>query len=450
MNIREEMTSLIQTHRELFFIKQFFVDFPNAELFFVGGTVRDLLLKRKAPQSDFDFVVRLVHEKDIESWFSLFGEIDSVGRIFGVYKFIPEGFDPSRHHPIDIALPRTEQSQPHSEGGYKEFNIQSNISLPIQEDLARRDFTINAMAINVRTGDLIDPFGGEQDLHARVIRSVGDPQIRFDEDLSRVLRAIRFAAELSCSIETKTQQAIKDNITRLNAFRNTNLKTEYVVPREIIGQELAKALYRNPACAIDWFQKTGITDLFFTHASHQWTQQELDQFPSAQPTLAIALLLHDKQLQAISPMFSLSGLDTLPRGSYLRIEPEDVLWFVKRFQETWNRQTMNELRASTFEKYFLNGRSELLLQGLALLEYRDVVNAAKQRIREIRTHWSIEPHETIPGLLSGNDVLHAGIPAGPRVRETLELLRDKQLDGFILTREQAKSWLNTQSTTSQL
>lgn len=444
MNKQEELNKLFQTHRELSFVKNFLHDFPDGELFLVGGTVRDLLMKRKSLNGDFDFVVRLVHIKDIESWFSAYGEMDFVGRVFGVYKFTPDGLDHSHQHPIDIALPRTEKPQPESQGGYKDFDIQFNTELAIQEDLARRDYTINAMAINMRNGDFIDPFGGEQDIRDHIIRAVGNPQTRFDEDLSRMLRGIRLVAELNFSFEEKTEQTILTNISRIHTLRNRDTKTEYIVPRETIGQELAKALSRNPAHAISWFQKTGLMKVFYLHSSHTWTQKELDQFPHSNPTLTISLLLHTKDLQTIPHILGLSGLDSLPRGSKLRIEQEDVLWLVARFQEINEMKHVTELRASLFEKFFLGSRGVLLLQGLSILGYPDVVSHAQQRITEIRTRWSVEPQETIPSLLSGNDLLNAGIPAGPTIRETLELLRDQQLDGKILTREQAKSWLKTQ------
>lgn len=83
----------------------------------------------------------------------------------------------------------------------------------------------------------------------------------------------------------------------------------------------------------------------------------------------------------------------------------------------------------------------MLLQALELTENSSAADAAKNRAREIRTLWNVENDEPIPPLISGNDVIAAGIPAGPKVRETLEALRDEQLDGRVLTREQAKQWL---------
>lgn len=95
----------------------------------------------------------------------------------------------------------------------------------LKEDLSRRDFTINAFAYNDKEG-LIDYFNGMDDLKNKVIRAVGDPNKRFNEDALRMLRAIRFSAQLGFSIESKTYDAIKDNVQLIKNISNERIRDE--------------------------------------------------------------------------------------------------------------------------------------------------------------------------------------------------------------------------------
>jgi len=94
-------------------------------------------------------------------------------------------------------------------GGYKDFEIQSDKDLPIEDDLGRRDFTINALAWDLKNQKLIDKFDGLKDIKEKTIRAIGKPETRFQEDYTRMLRAIRFSAQLDFKIEKKTLTTIK-------------------------------------------------------------------------------------------------------------------------------------------------------------------------------------------------------------------------------------------------
>src|SRR5690606_8675300 len=111
---------------------------------------------------------------------------------------------------IDIAIPRTERAT--GEGGHKGFEVSSDHNLPIEKDLERRDFTINAIAKDIN-GNVIDPFGGQRDLKEKIIRVV-NPQA-FSDDPLRMLRAVQFAARFGFPIEPKTEQLIKANAHRI-------------------------------------------------------------------------------------------------------------------------------------------------------------------------------------------------------------------------------------------
>ena len=242
----------LQHHPVLSFIPLFLQEYKDAELFLVGGAVRDLLLKKKEVV-DFDFVVRNLSPTELETWLQKKGTVNLVGKHFGVYKFMPKGFTVDQLEWIDIALPRTEKGTKENLGGYRDFDIQSDPLLPIEKDLERRDFTINAMAFDLRTNTLTDLFHGKEDLVQKKLRAVGNPIDRFQEDLTRILRAVRFASELEFVIEPKTSEALKQTVQNIHNIRIIHEKPEYIVPREMVGEEIAKALSRHPARAVKKF-----------------------------------------------------------------------------------------------------------------------------------------------------------------------------------------------------
>ncbi|MBI5405016.1 MAG: CCA tRNA nucleotidyltransferase [Candidatus Kerfeldbacteria bacterium] len=173
-------------------------DRTAAEIFVVGGAVRDALLGR--PVTDLDLVIRGLDADRIESTLRTLGRVNLVGKKFAVFKLI------INKHIIDVALPRTDDS--YGTGKYKDVAVTADPQLPIEDDLKRRDFTINAMAWNAAARQLIDPFNGQSDLTAKLVRAVGDPIVRFQEDATRIVRAVRFAIELRFTIEPQTQSAI--------------------------------------------------------------------------------------------------------------------------------------------------------------------------------------------------------------------------------------------------
>lgn len=164
----------------------------GAEAFLVGGGVRDSLLNKEV--YDFDITTPLTPDKVI----SLFAE----------YKVIPTGVKHGTvtlimdNKPIEITTYRVES-------GYKDNRHPDSVrfSANLKEDLARRDFTINTICYSPYFG-IYDPFSGQADLKKKVLRAVGEPEVRFKEDALRILRAIRFAAVLGFNIEENTEKAI--------------------------------------------------------------------------------------------------------------------------------------------------------------------------------------------------------------------------------------------------
>ncbi len=239
---------------------------PQAQIYVVGGAVRDFLLGR--PSKDLDFVIRGVSAEALEKFLETLGGINLVGRNFGVFKFVPAGGD--EHSPIDIALPRTEHA--FGTGGYHDFDVQSDPNLSIEDDLSRRDFTVNAIALDVSQRDrpkIIDPFDGLKDLKDGLLRAVGKPEDRFQEDYSRMLRALRFACQIGFRIEEKTWQAIIGNLSHLNdinssvelvaggASAENEVKEERVVPYEVAAKEFLKSFLSDPVSAMDLYDASG-------------------------------------------------------------------------------------------------------------------------------------------------------------------------------------------------
>jgi tRNA nucleotidyltransferase/poly(A) polymerase len=250
-------------------VSAFHAAFPKGELYLVGGTVRDALLGRD-DNKDWDLVVRLVKPDALEKFLKKLGRVDLVGKRFGVWKFLPEvqprgetasdpEVEPRERTAIDIALPRTEHS--FNSGGYRDVSVDSDPELPIEKDLARRDFTVNAMALRLTPKPaLIDPFDGQKDLRAKIIRTVGEPGERFREDYSRMLRGLRFACQLGFNIEPHTMGAIRVFMPHVNDYQHTPLGNMRVVATEIIARELTKALVNDPVRAYDLWFESGATE----------------------------------------------------------------------------------------------------------------------------------------------------------------------------------------------
>jgi len=253
------------------FLEELKQRFPSAEIFLVGGAVRDLLLSKKT--QDYDFVIRRVKVKDLEEFLSNKGKVNLVGQIFGVFKFVPKGGD--KQNPFDIALPRKDFSL--GTGGYRDVEIQTSPGLSIKRDLSRRDFTINAMALKWEKFDkrgigywqIIDPYHGIEDLKKKIIRAVRDPKERFKEDYSRMLRGIRFSCQLDFEIEEETWRALKSQIKFINKISRkarsvsngkiveVKIIEKRVVPYEVIAKEFLKAFVFNPVRAFDLYDQSG-------------------------------------------------------------------------------------------------------------------------------------------------------------------------------------------------
>lgn len=172
----------------------------------------------------------------------------------------------------------------------------------LEEDLSRRDFTINAMALDVREGDetweLIDPFDGKHDLETLCVRAVGNPNDRFAEDALRMMRAVRFSSQLDCSIEKQTLEAIRNNASKLKNIASERIQEEF---SKII-------LSHNPSQGVELLQKSGLLahiipeleegigvsqNLHHTYTVWEHNIRALATCPSEKLSVRLAALLHD-------------------------------------------------------------------------------------------------------------------------------------------------------------
>ena len=250
------------------------------EIYLVGGAVRNL--KRGLPPDDYDFTTNATPQ-----------QITSIFK-----KVIPTGIE---HGTVTVLFKGNsfEVTTYRMDGKYSNFRHPDSITYcnDIYEDLKRRDFTINAMAIDVRNGKLIDVHGGMEDLKKGIVRAIGNPDERFAEDGLRILRACRFAAQLDFQIEPVTLQGMIHNRDHLEN-----------ISKERIRDELLKTMAADhPSTAFLYMQKTEILEYVLPEllegvGIEQRDRHQFDVFHHAlyscdfmekDPVLRMAALLHD-------------------------------------------------------------------------------------------------------------------------------------------------------------
>lgn len=249
------------------------------EAYAVGGCVRDAILGRVP--GDWDITTNALPEEVKR----LFRRTVDTGIQHGTVTVMlgAEGFEVTTYR---------------QDGDYSDHRHPDGVvfTTSLAEDLKRRDFTINAMAYRPDTG-LVDLFGGQEDLKRKVIRCVGDPRERFDEDALRIMRALRFSAQLGFTLEKKTREAIREFAPRLQ-----------LISRERIREELLKLLVSpHPdrlldlaECGItaeifplwDTMLKTDQSNPYHTLSVGMHTLRVIENVPP-EPVLRLAALLHD-------------------------------------------------------------------------------------------------------------------------------------------------------------
>ncbi len=189
------------------------------EAFVVGGCVRDIHMKRQP--KDWDITTK-AQPDEVQALFSESFYENNFGTVgVKVAPFLPHGKTDREYDIVEVTTYRTESI-------YSDNRRPDDVAFveSVYEDLARRDFTMNAMAMDAN-GNLKDPFDGVGDIQKKIIRAVGDADTRFKEDALRMMRAVRFAAELGFDIEQKTVIALKNNAGLITKIAMERIRDEF-------------------------------------------------------------------------------------------------------------------------------------------------------------------------------------------------------------------------------
>ncbi|HEX2230439.1 MAG TPA: CCA tRNA nucleotidyltransferase [Candidatus Binatia bacterium] len=412
------------------------------ESYLAGGSVRDMLLG-KEPQ-DYD-ITTSARPEEISR---IFPETVPVGAQFGVLLVLVEGA------PFEVATFRRD-------GPYFDGRRPSHVDYgSLEEDVLRRDFTINGMVYDPVADRIIDLVAGQRDLQARTVRAIGNPRARFDEDRLRMIRAVRFAAALKFSIEQNTRAAIRDlapSVTR--------------VSRERIGDEITRILTEGRArVGFELLDETGLLEVLLPEiTAMKGVEQTPDYHPEGdvfahtlllleqldQPTetLAYGCLLHDvaKPVCMRKEDGRITFYGHMERGAEMAVA---ILQRLKRSRDTWERvaylvrshlrhtQAPN-MRLSTLKRFLAEDAIEELLEltridALAANGDLSHYHFCKQKLIELKDE-EIHPDP----LVRGRDLIGLGLSPGPLFGEILAQVEELQLAGELQTREQALQWVTT-------
>jgi tRNA nucleotidyltransferase (CCA-adding enzyme) len=387
----------------------------------VGGAVRDALLGHA--HLDWDLATDATP--------------DQVRTVFGRKRTIPIGIDFGTVGVLDAAGVMHEittfRRDVRTDGRHAEVEFGASLD----EDLARRDFTVNAIAFSSTRQDLHDPFGGQRDLEGRIIRAVGDPAERMREDWLRALRAIRFASRFDFEIDPKTWEAVRasaPHLTRLSAER--------------VKQELEKTMDQvsSPSRALTLWRESGALQVLVTELASVTDEALRALDCAAQPGLPrrpgrrltrLAVLFSDVPAEAVFGVVS-----------RLRFSKHEAQW-VAAMVERWQAldPTMSKALsggvpdAATVRRWIATiGRPQLAAffrlaaarwAARRALGSTDVVPAAQGvhslYRRTLRAALS-EPVDLRDLVVDGDDLRQAGIAPGPQLGKILSALLERVID----------------------
>lgn len=440
------------------------------QAYLVGGCVRDLLLGREP--ADYDVATDAVPQQVMR----IFPETYAVGAQFGVV-LVPVDHltradlahaaeahpdetpaEAAKHKAIEVATFRNDGI--YSDGRHPN---QVTYSTDPREDVQRRDFTINGLLMDPLDGDrVLDFVGGREDLDRKLVRAIGDPKRRFREDKLRMLRAIRFAARFEYAIDTATFAAIQELASEIHQ-----------VSRERIRDELTKMLTEGHARhAFELLDESGLLHQLLPEIENMkgveqppqyhpegdvWihTLMLLDQLePGASPTLAWGMLLHDV---GKPPTFRVAP-DRIRFDGHVEVgvrmaaaiarrlrmsneETEQILALVDNHMKFADTRKMREstlkrfLRLPKFDEHLALHRADCLASHGKL----DLYDFAKQMLNETPPE-DIRPQP----LITGRDLISAGYEPGPRFKEILTAVEDRQLEGTLRSKEEALAFVHNE------
>jgi tRNA nucleotidyltransferase/poly(A) polymerase len=391
------------------------------QAFWAGGCVRDELLGRIP--ADYDVATSAKPDEVRE----VFGRRRTlaVGAAFGVITVL----GPKDSGQIEVATFRTDEA--YTDGRHP---AGVRFSSP-QEDAQRRDFTINGLFLDPLSGEVHDYVGGREDLKAGVVRAIGVPAMRFGEDHLRMLRAIRFAAAFGFALDGETRAAIE---------KMTHLVT--TVSPERIAAEL-RAMVSRPGRrrALELLDETGLAREVLPEVAP--ADGDDSARASWQQAARIIDALDEPDLStALAAIFETAGDERLRHAAHkLRLSNREVklaCWLVDAVA-TLGNATAEELAARPWSQVqpLLAHDDAFLLADL--LRARADCGRGNPEAAAWVTGQASRPKAELdpPPLVTGSDLMAAGIPEGRAVGAALAALRAKQLDGEITSREEAIEWV---------
>ena len=323
----------------------------------------------------------------------------------------------------------------------------------LEEDVRRRDFTVNALLFDPLDGSVVDLVGGRDDLAARRIRTVGDPETRFAEDHLRMLRAIRLAAELDFTIDEETFQAIRAHapaITRVSAERiRDELLRLLVSPGRVPGLERLQesSLLREILPEVAAMEGVEQPPEFHPEGdvlTH--TRLALSHLQDPSPILALAVLLHDVGKPPTfrrAERIRFDGHDEAGAAMAeescrrLRLSNDETALVVDLVREHLRIRDLPRMRPAKVKRFLArpNIADHLELHRVdCLASHGDL--STWEWARQAREHLT-EEEQRPPRLVTGDDLIARGYRPGPRFKEILEAVVDAQLEGRVQTREEA-------------
>lgn len=410
------------------------------EVFFVGGCVRDLLLDRT-----------------VQDW-----DLTTNGTPEEIQKLFPDSFYDNSFGTVGISLPNIKDSEHKGILEITTFRTESSYSdnrhpekvewgKTIKEDLARRDFTVNAIALSIdKDGneEIIDPYGGKQDLEKKIIRAVGNPIERFAEDALRLLRAIRIATQLQFEIEPKTWEGIIEKAETINQ-----------ISKERVRDELLKTLTTdNPYDGVMLFNNAGLLKHIIPElidgkgisqarpGRHHTTDVfdhnvlSLKHCPSKDPIVRLSTLLHDVGKPSVASTDE-NGLVIFynheVKGAKVASQIADRLRFSKKQREKiytlirWHMFTIDEHITDSAIRRFIRRVGIENVNDMIDLRIGDRLGGGTQfaeswRLKKFkeRLNEQLNPPFSINDLaVNGRDVMRElNIEPGPTVGKVLKVL----------------------------
>ena len=422
--------------------------YAGREAWCVGGCVRDLLLGRTP--GDWDVTTSALPEETM----AVFGD-----------RAVPTGL---RHGTVTVRTPRrpVEITTYRCDGTYADHRHPEQVTFTrsLEEDLRRRDFTVNAMALS-ETGEIRDPFGGREDLERKVLRCVGDPDRRFDEDALRMLRGLRFAAVLDFAIDPAAADSIHRNAFLLKEVAAERIRVE--LEKLLVGPAAARVLREFPNVVGVFLPEVlpavGLDQRNPHHCYDVW-EHTIHSVEAAPPdvVLRMTMLLHDLGKPACFTMDEKDvghfyGHHTVSRRmaeeilDRLRFDHDRKRTIVTLVgnhdrllppEEKAMRRALRKLGEADLRRLLAVKRADNLAQAPAYRDRLKELDAAEAVLEELLREEACFSLKQL--AVNGNDLLALGL-RGPAVGRTLERLLDAVVEGTLQNRrdvllEAVRTW----------